>query len=616
MTDIVLNEHQIYPTYKLIEKCKNQHGLVLYYGMGTGKTLAALTFILQFPGKDIIIICPEDLKFIWENEIGRLPIKNNIKILFYEKPDAIISANYKNKILVMDEGHHIVNTLASRKGEMAKIMKNIFSSFKTLVLTGTPIYTGLVDLTFLVNIAAGKDIVPYNYSKFNQEYYKIIKHRSVVFGHFLPIMKILSSVIINMLSLVAIGGLGYSTYIEFQSKEKQAEARDILFDNLQGAKATRNLRIANTTTKITLPVLGITLIFIILLSILNYKIQEDYKKFDTEKFINNTGPYISYYKNTTSIKDSPFPTFTSITKLVPYSDYQTGLCIRLTQGVMGVDDVSKLNIGSEEDLEYYSKKIDMDTYVKNGVLIGNLSENDSMYSPKFDEILKTAYGKRAVFYSGSLGSGTLLFKRYLKSKDIDCLYLDIGITTQAKNKILQDFKNKTIFLLLHPRYTEGISILGAEQIHLLEPIPVLAKKEQVIARVIRYLSHAHLPEKERHVQVYQWGCECTTLLSKIRKKFVSVSSWAKFNPEVFYNQKFNIFDQDITPDSIVLKKEITNIGDIKGITDLLVEREKKQTKRDCCIKLPSKKQDSGCRKTFKKNCGELENSSSSKKLKK
>ena len=84
-------------------------------------------------------------------------------------------------------------------------------------------------------------------------------------------------------------------------------------------------------------------------------------------------------------------------------------------------------------------------------------------------------------------------------------------------------KNSTIFLLLHPIYTEGITIFGAEQIHILEPIPNLSKKEQLIARVVRYKSHDHLPPEKRHVDIYQWSCEITSILDNTKSGTVFIA---------------------------------------------------------------------------------------------
>lgn len=51
MSDIILKDYQVTPIYNLTARNKEQHGLLLWYMMGTGKTLIALSYLLNFPKK-------------------------------------------------------------------------------------------------------------------------------------------------------------------------------------------------------------------------------------------------------------------------------------------------------------------------------------------------------------------------------------------------------------------------------------------------------------------------------------------------------------------------------------------------------------------------------------
>jgi hypothetical protein len=57
-------------------------------------------------------------------------------------------------------------------------------------------------------------------------------------------------------------------------------------------------------------------------------------------------------------------------------------------------------------------------------------------------------------------------------------------------------------ILLDNDSSEGISLMGVEHVHLLEPLQHSAQKAQVLARAIRFRSHLHLPMKRRNVKVY------------------------------------------------------------------------------------------------------------------
>ena len=53
--------------------------------------------------------------------------------------------------------------------------------------------------------------------------------------------------------------------------------------------------------------------------------------------------------------------------------------------------------------------------------------------------------------------------------------------------------------------SEGFSLFGYRETHILEPHFNLSLLEQVIGRVIRFESHKHLPAKERNVTVYYYA---------------------------------------------------------------------------------------------------------------
>lgn len=590
MSNIILSDHQIEPIYKLIGKNKEQHGLLLWYMMGTGKTLIALSYLLNFPNKKVNIICPEDLIFIWENEINKIPqIKNKISFYSFEKSNVFLNKNsYKNEIIIIDEAQHLIPIIKLKENEISSSIKLLNTSYRTLILTGTPIYNDFTDLVYLVNLASGKNTIPYNNTKFKEIYYKTDKIKSIFFGHIIPIIlninKITSNSMLLIYSLPQIY-IHYTQNIELLNK----------FNNLPTTKYLQE----NPKVLIFLSLLPLLAnILELLYTTLSYKI-EDYTYLNTNKLVNDINPYISYYKNKYTIDNNPFPTVNKYINQVNYTNYQLGKWLELTQGVMNIETIKDLNITNKTDFEYFAKKIDMETYLNNGIVIGNLSDpKTNQFSKKFYEILKIAKGKRAVFYSNFTFNGILTFKEFLEKEKINYLYLDTSLSLKEKLSILDKFKNSTIFLLLHPKYTEGVSISGAEQLHLLEPINHSAKKEQVVARVIRYQSHYHLPLSKRNVDIYQW---VSGSLNPVSKLLISINKWIKFNPQVFYTVKFNIFQQDISPDQIIIKTQKESSAIEKNITKLL-EYNNKSNKVDCCIKFPNKSQEKQCLDILKNTC--------------
>lgn len=586
MSQIILNEHQILPIVKLTENRSDQHGLLLWYMMGTGKTLIALSYLLNLPKMTVNIICPEDLFFVWEHELKKIPqINNKINFYSYEQSDKFLKRkSYKGEILIIDEAQHLVPIIKLKN--IDSNIKLLNSSYRTLILTGTPIYNDFTDLIYLVNISAGKTMIPYNYTKFRDEYYKVNRFKSILFGYTFPIVIKINKVMSNLLLF----GLTIPEFILAYNEKSELLQK---FNNIKIIKKIKN------SPDFTVFAIGLPLIaslFEFIYNTMSYKI-EDYKEFNIDKLVNNIKPYISYYQNKENINNY-FPDVIRHSKVIEYNQYQLGKWLELTQGVMNIETVKDLNISNAKDFEYFTNKIDLKTYLDNGIIIGNLKNNDNEYSPKFNKILETCLGKRAVFYSNFTNNGILLFKEFLDYKKVKYLYLDISINNNQKTQILERFKNENILLLLHPKYTEGVSILGAEQLHILEPINSLAKKEQVIARVVRYLSHQHLPIKERRVDIFEWA---SGSLNIINKQLMSIKKWAKHNPEVSYLLNFNIFNQDLSPDQIIIQK-INKISDNEKKITKLLEENSKGKKIDCCIKFPSRSQEKECMKALNRYC--------------
>lgn len=603
MNKYILTDYQTKSVYNVVNG--NDHGLLLWWSMGSGKTIAGITTILNYKGYGVIIICPKNIQFLWENEINNFKIKNNIKYYSFDNLDKLLlRKNLSNYIVIIDEAHNLISNVIKNKLSKKHTIELLNTCYKVLLLSGTPLYTDYTDLIYLINISAGKEILPYNNSKFKNMFFENLYMRSSVFGYYKPIINNITKIftisaiskdIINLDIFrsvnvpVLLKNIAYKIYNVLNF----FDLNNIL-DNLKNILGTANSKHMSVF-------LGIILVANIFLLMTNnlykYKIDE-YKYMNTLKLSKYIHPYVSVYKK--SKNTTNFPSVNIKTIYVPYNNYQLSKWIELTQNNLSFDNIKDLEISTEDDIKFYTNSINIDEYVNKGVFIGNLNNNDE-FSPKFYKILSKSKGKKAVFYSSSLGSGINQFKKFLNFHKIDYLYLDINITNIQKNKILELFKNSRTFLLLHSNYSEGISISGAEQMHILEPINNLSKKEQIIARIVRYDSHMHISPGKRHVDVFQWACESTTIISKILKLKISLQKWLKLNSEVLYTEDYLLYPQDMTPDYIILKKEKINVDlNTKIISDL--EKNRKNDGMNCCIDFPSKEQHNECMKKHGKKC--------------
>jgi hypothetical protein len=135
----------------------------------------------------------------------------------------------------------------------------------------------------------------------------------------------------------------------------------------------------------------------------------------------------------------------------------------------------------------------------------------------------------------------------------------------------------------------------------MEPIANLSKKEQLIARVVRYKSHDHLPPKDRHVDIFQWACEMNSLVDTMRKQMAIFLTRNKYVGEVSIFTNHSEFRQDITPDSVALRQEMLNEGIIIDLGKI-IQSKNKNNKMKCCVKFPSKKQENNCIRQLGKYC--------------
>ena len=799
---------------------RHLHGLLVWHMMGTGKTITGLTFILNNLGRKVHILCPKALIFVWQTEIQKIPEIDVSRVSYCGYEDAGVFfelPNLSGEIVVLDEAHHMSTILRSPKSKIGKNIDLLNSAHQIVVLTGTPIYRDLVDLAYLVNICAGREVVPYNASDFRKEFYGTIVAKSALFGYAKPILQIflilfatkLSIAVPKILSISAsLPGyykqieqaselapvpnfttdainrtMSYSntphnsnsslwnttldtahnytnnaidkahtyinttedaahnytnnaidkahTYINttldtahnYTNTSEDAannainKARTYINTTESNLTTALNPSLAvspgavpsmNTTTSALLPVVlpgmhdiklpsnniasnetanvpddhakrdaifekvsddienkhnrtqamkdikeynenNATEIAIIidtkklkfdimalkehtmpeleslvmpamsdiehakvaisvygLLSLLSFCVTlkiDDFKKLNTEKLVSTIQPYVSYYKNGEG-PGSGFPTVTRATKFVSYSMHQLTVWLGVTQNCLPQSTIAKLNLATEADCRFYSNQIDLDQYLSNGILIGNMKEPPPEggyvgvgvgHSPKFEAILSAATGKRAVFYSSFEKNGIDAFMEFLTAKNQSFEYLNINIEDGEKNSILAKFKAATspCFLCIHPSYTEGVTIAGAQQMHILEPIRLFSTKEQVVARVARLGSHAHLAAAEQKVEIFQWACDMKTPLEIFKKIVASIRVWAKNHSEVMPTENYTKFAQDETPDSIILRTEATNAGDQDHIKGLLAAGEEKE-KLTCCIKYPTREQENEC----------------------
>jgi len=566
---ITLKEHQYNTIERVVSRCKNQKGMLIYHELGTGKTFTGLGFLINYPNDKCVVMCPTNLKNTWKSEMDRVNFKKfnkNTEILTHKR---LFNYDYKNKVVVIDEAHHIPNLLRkeSRTKEnvekLKNFMKNIRTCKKIILLTGTPVFDQLTDLSLLINIAAGKDKITYNYTDFLNRYTKLNNKKSFFYGWLYPIMK--SSYIKKPLYFFenTLKYKGKLFFLHFLSTQ--------IWPVLMKIRETHSLK-AIDDIKIIIPPKNMFLsffeqskkeIFFFCLFFIILKIGKTNDMYGISRMMkygpnlepikNDMAPYIDFY-----LPDDTFPRYEIIDKEVDYNMFQIEEWFKLIYGIE-TDETKKLyefeknNTGGFLLSSLSSGSFDgYQSYYEIGKIIGNLTFNNVEPS-KFTELLEFIKEKKGnqLVYSNFYEKGILLLSKFLKKNKIPHKVLHPDLSKKTTEIILKEFKyGQDKVLLLHPSYSEGISIGGTKYYHLLEPIDEYYKFKQVIGRSLRTNSHDFLPNELRKVTVINWICTSKKELSFIWKTIAESKIYNNFFRGVFWEKMSEAKrgDEFMTPD--------------------------------------------------------------------
>lgn len=112
---------------------------------------------------------------------------------------------------------------------------------------------------------------------------------------------------------------------------------------------------------------------------------------------------------------------------------------------------------------------------------------------------------RGVVYSNYIDAGLNDYSEELTRRKIKHAVYTGKLSAAEKDKMVEDYNSgKTKVLLISSSGAEGLNLKGTKLIQVLEPHHNESKVKQVIGRGNRYESHAHLPAKERKLEVERY----------------------------------------------------------------------------------------------------------------
>lgn len=399
----------------------------------------------------------------------------------------------------------------------------------------------------------------------------------------------------------------------------QQEINDVAKDSLQ--KLVEAVITQDRTARFA--TMSWTLGFLYAIARLFYDTQDvsDVRRINSKKLASVILPYMSYFdwekdRGKFSDYDANYPKKTFELKSVGYTKDQMELWIDYTYGRLSEDTIAhRLRaFASAEEAKIRGDDVyKPETYQHLGLSIGNLPSLTGMPSPKFKEMLdtmtlnqaaspcsyrtyvktRTYHGRTlwpTVVYSQFFENGILLFSDYLEANKVPHGILTPNMSGAMKRNVLNSFRRgKISVILLHPEVTEGVSILGGQLVLIMEPILLKAKRDQVIARPVRYKALNHLPVEQRFVRIVEF---CSTVKKPgiwLLTVYYILRRWIQWSADVVVGRRFHLFDQTNVPDELVMKRQgqlelfQSQLTDYLHRYDVGKNIEKEGRKMECCI---------------------------------
>ena len=529
-----LLEHQLVPI-DYLEKNTDIKGLLLYHYLGTGKTFLSLGFAERNQDQEVLILVPDFLVTHWKKNIDLYGVTNRdrYRIVTHNSPEFAVNSDLSNTIVIIDESHRIVNKLSSLDTKTSEkytdLYLNLRNAHRILSLTGTPVHSSTLDLAYQINLVSGEDLLPFNNFQFNKDFTLVNQGRSLLRGHMME----------SALFPIAftIGAYCSSSFMPWY-----------------GAIAVG---------------IGATFFSSIVTQVIKsyYPIDKDsFRRFNVTKLDKVAAKYISHYDFDRN-NNEDYPSKAIYEKEAGYNSLQLAFLIKFANNALNARELLQMQLDEPHmpnpryiAVNGYRIQKNMKQNPMAGVSIGNMffkSGSTTLYPQKFEEVLKImeSTDRPVAIYSNFYHNGIITFKRYLDLMGHEGEYkvLDPRLPGDEYEKIISDYNEGNVrFLLIHPDITEGISLKGTAQMHILEPCPSAATQEQIMGRVVRYQSHTHLPIEQRHVDIYLWKQVIPSL--SLEYMIALRRDWLENFPELNYYGirpavDDNAFMKNSTPDA-------------------------------------------------------------------
>ncbi len=167
-TDDKVKLHQAIPS-KFISSDTPFRGILLYHGLGSGKTRTAISIAETGGFKNVLVILPASLKTNFINELKLYNESVDINKYSFIHSNGLTHTGLNNfeknhfddKLIIIDEVHNITSGLKNPKSIKSKLYKKLTDAenSKFVLMSGTPMINHPVEISHIVNLLRGKQIV-------------------------------------------------------------------------------------------------------------------------------------------------------------------------------------------------------------------------------------------------------------------------------------------------------------------------------------------------------------------------------------------------------------------------------------------------------------------------
>ena len=380
-----------------------------------------------------------------------------------------------------------------------------------------------------------------------------------------------------------------------------------------------------------------------------------------KKYVAYVSKYISYYAPNFDThrtwmeymmgveKKGPegYPYKDEIVKKISYDTVQAEMFLRFTYSKLLPSDYVALSITKNTQESHLTSfnQLDANNFKNWGRMIGNVctfSDSDSGKSyimgsaqnieydsdpnmlcftlkPKKDfasvapkyaalaaEINKNLDKRRIIYSNFTEASRTL--SAYFTSIELEHRFLLNDKTDAQYERIMKWVdENPSSILIIDSNYSEGLSVNGVDEMHILEPCDTVSKRDQTKARVARFESHP----PNSTVKIIEWICTLSCL--DPTRAYAKFNTWRKHLTHVWITDLLADHKQTYTPDAIVYRElntlAISINKVVKGLFTKSVEQFAHKGYPDQCKPLHCTIAQVG-QKIIKNTCASLQNTRS------